>query len=92
MADLERVKAKIAEIAQRQNNVEIDEIEWIVDQLRPFYPEGAVKARDARHGRLFRVDTKIFNISPHNPGSKQVKSCYVRAFLAAMVDLGWYEE
>ncbi len=92
MESVERIRSKIAEIARRQNNSTIDEIEWVIDQLRPFYPEGAVKVREARHGRLFRVDTKIFNISPHNPGSKQVKSCYVRAFLAAMSDLGWYEE
>jgi hypothetical protein len=31
-------------------------------------------------------------VCTHNPGSKQVKGCYVDDFLNAMMELGLYEE
>ena len=71
MADPEKIRQRIRDIAQRHTNVTVDEIEWVVNQLAPFY---AVNVRDARHGRLFRVGNRRFMVNCHNPGSKQVKA------------------
>lgn len=89
MADPEKVKAKIRDIAGRRNNVTLDEIEWVVNQLGEFYPVGA---REARHGKLFRVANQRFMVNSHNPGSKQVKPYSVDDFVDAMTELGWYED
>ncbi len=89
MADVESVRHKINEIAQKRKNVTLKEIKWVVEQLRDYFP---VSVRRAKHGRLFSVGSKRFTVSSHNPGSKQVKSCYVDAFIDAMTELGWYEE
>jgi hypothetical protein len=87
MADPKNVRAAIADIAQRPKNVTFDEIDWVVDQLGSYY---AVNKRRARHGTLFRVRDQLFMVCTHNPGSKQVKSKYVKLFLDAMIELGWY--
>ena len=90
MADAEKIKGSIAEIAQRRNNVTLQEIEWVVRQLRRYY--GNVASRDARHGKLFRVGSQRFMVNAHHPGSKQVKPYSVDDFLEAMTELGWYED
>ncbi len=92
MASKQKIRTTIADIAQRRKNVTTDEIEWVVNQLREFYPPGAIKTRDARHGKLFRVESQTFMVNCHNPGSKQVKSYSVDDFVDAMTELGWYEE
>jgi len=88
MASEEKVRERIAEIAQRRANVTLNEIEWVIEQLTGYYQ---VKIRDARHGKLFRVGDRRFMVNCHNPGSKQVKPYSVDDFLDAMTDLGWYE-
>ena len=90
MATDEKIREKIRDIAGRRNNVAIDEIEWVVKQLGRHYP--GVGWREATHGKLFRVGSRKFMVSEHNPGSSQVKACYVDEFVDAMTDLGWYEE
>lgn len=89
MASLERIKNAIRDIADRPKNVTVDEIEWVINQLGQFY---RVSSRTARHGKLFTVSNCRFMVCLHNPGSKQVKSCYVGVFIDAMTELGLYEE
>jgi hypothetical protein len=89
MANLKQVREKIAEIAQREKNVELDEIQWVVKHLGENGYEVSVKSNDHQH--LFRVNRIRFGVCHHNPGSKQIKPCYVREFLDTMADLGLYE-
>jgi hypothetical protein len=89
MTPEERLRARIKEIAQRRNNVTIDEIEWVMGQFEGTYQ---VRRREARHGVLFGVGDTRFMVNCHNPGSKQVKSYSVDEFIDAMVELGWHDE
>ena len=89
MADISHIKEKIAEIAQRRKNVELSDIAWVVNQLeKNGYP---VSQRSNDHATLFRIEKRQFSVCHHNRGSKQVKVCYVDAFLDVMEDLGLYE-
>lgn len=85
----ERIRKRIAEIAQRPANVTGDEIDSIVAQLAEFHE---VKVRNTRHGRLYRVGHRRFMVCLHNPGRKQIKECYVAEFLDAMAEMDWYED
>jgi hypothetical protein len=90
MANESKVRAYIAEIAGRPNNVTEDEIHWVVDQLDNL---GLDTARDANdHQVMYTVGGEQFGICTHHRGAKQIKSCYVRKFLAAMSNIGWYED
>lgn len=89
MEEADRIKRAIRDIAQRRENVTLDEIEWVVNHLKQYYQVGR---RTARHGILFRVRDQRFMVNTHNPGSKQVKPYSVDAFIDAMIELGWYED
>ena len=89
MADIEKVIARIKELAERHKNVELSEIEWIVNQLG--VNGYAISERKNEHNTMFSVNGKRFNICHHNRGSKQVKPCYVREFLDRMCDLELYK-
>lgn len=91
MADINKIKNRIRDIALRPHNVDLSEVEWVVKQL------GAVddyktSARKNVHQVLFRVNGERFGVCSHNPGSSKIKACYVRAFLDAMEKVGLYEE
>jgi len=88
---LEKVRARISHIAEHRNNPTASEIEWVVSQLREHGFE-VRESRKTRHGVLYGVGPLRFMVCTHNPGSKQVKACYVDDFLNAMVELGLYEE
>jgi len=90
MASIDRVIARIAEIAEHRKNTTASEIDWVVDQLKENGFD--VRApRKTRHGVLYGISSERFQICTHNPGSKQVKACYVDDFLDAMSELGLYE-
>lgn len=91
MSDTQRVKHRIREIAQSRRNVTLEDIEWVVGQLRTRHSVGSRDTKSG-HGRIFRVDNRIFHVCVHHKGSKQIKACYVDEFIDAMTDLGWYEE
>jgi len=91
MATIERLKQKISHIAEHRRNTTAVEIEWVVGQLRELGFE-VREPRRTRHGLLYGVGPLRFMVCTHNPGSKQVKACYVDDFLNAMVELGLYEE
>jgi hypothetical protein len=90
MAELKRVRERIAELAGRPKNVTIQEIEWVVNQLGTLGFKTHI--RGTQHNKIFRVNGRIFSICSHNRGSKQIKSCYVKDFLDALIELGLYEE
>jgi hypothetical protein len=85
----ERVRKAIQEIAQRRSNVTLGEIEWVMEKLGASYK---TRQRAARHGVLFGIENHRFMVNHHNPGSKQVKSYSVDAFIDVMEQLGLYEE
>lgn len=89
MPDIERLKRDIRDIANRPKAVAFEEIERIVNQLQLL--GYSANSRPTKHGYIFRVDDEIFHVSKHNPGSSQLKVCYVREFLGAMINLGLYE-
>ncbi len=89
MADIKQIRERIKELAQRRKNVELSEIQWVVNQLES---NGyVVSERSNEHNTIFKVSGRRFGICHHNPGSKQIKSCYVKEFLNAMEDVGLYE-
>ena len=90
MADISKIKEKIRQLALRPNNVTLTEVEAVLKQLKQ--RGHAVTYRDATHGKLFRVDSQRFMICHHNPGVKQLKRCYVKEFLRAMIELDLYDE
>ena len=89
MADIKKIRAKITELAQRQRNVALSEIQWVVNQL------GAngfvVSERSNDHNTMFRVSGRRFGVCHHARG-RQIKACYVKEFLDAMMDVGVYED
>jgi len=90
MATVEKIKAAIAQIAQRRKNTTASEIDWVVTQLgQNGY---VVKSRKTSDAMLYSVGVARFSICTHNRGSKQIKACYVDAFLGAMIEIGIYEE
>jgi hypothetical protein len=90
MSSIEKVIEKIAEIAQRRKNTTATEIDWVVERLKE-HGFNVRTPRKTRHGVLYGVGSQRFQICTHNPGSKQVKACYVDDFLDAMAELGLYE-
>ena len=90
MADIKQIRAKISEIGQRPKNVQLSEITWVADHLEKNGYK--VKIRTNAHQHIFRINGHRFGVCHHNPGSKQIKACYVDAFLDAMTDLKLYED
>jgi hypothetical protein len=89
MATEEKIRNAIRDIAAHKRNVRIEEIEWVMNQLDAF---GTVSMRENDHQRLYAFNGHRFGICTHHPGGAQVKSGYVKAFLSAMSDAGWYED
>ena len=89
MADVERIKREIAEIAGRPHAVRFAEIDRIVSQLATLGYE--VDKRRISDGWLFSVDGYRFSVVTHNRGRSQIKAVYVKAFLVAMMELALYE-
>ena len=85
------MKATIAEIAQRRNNVTSPEIDWVITQLKA-HGFNVREPRKTRHGYLYGVGSQRFMVNCHNPGNKQVKTYSVDSFISAMIELGLYEE
>ena len=86
MAEREKVEELIREIEGRRKNTTLQEIERIVNQLHILGYE--TSKRGTSHNMMFRVGEQKFSICSHNRGSKQLKRCYVDAFLNAMSELG----
>jgi hypothetical protein len=94
MADIEKIKGRIAELAARRKNVSDSEIEWVTNQLKQ---NGfSVRRRKTTHGILYGLTAAAgsvrFSVCPHHSGRKQLNPEYVDAFINAMITLGLYEE
>ncbi len=88
MANVEKIKARIREIAARPKNVTLADIEWVMSQLEQF-EEFAVVGNVHRKAWVSK-DTS-FSVCTHHKGRKQIKPVYVSHFLNAMTKIGWYE-
>jgi hypothetical protein len=93
MADIERIKRDIAQLASRRRAVRFEEIERLVRQLGLL--DFKVEHRRTNETHLFRVahvkrGTCRFGVCSHNSGRKHVKAAYVTVFLDAMAELGLY--
>jgi len=88
--DLHEIRQSIRDVAGRPKNVTLAEIERIVEHLgRNGF---TVRSRTAgEHAVIFHVKDEVFSVCTHNRGSKQLKPCYVRAFLKAMIEVDLYE-
>jgi hypothetical protein len=91
MADLKRIQEQILSMEGRPNNVEESEITRILRKLRD---EHGIDAgwRDTGHGKSCWIGNSTFSICTHNRGSKQLKACYVKAFIKATMEAGIYDE
>jgi hypothetical protein len=84
--DLDRIRARVAEIAASPKNVHIEDLVNLLDKhIGPRY------ANYNHHGsghHAFTLGDQTFNIA--HPHKACVKVVYVRAFLHAMEALGLY--
>jgi hypothetical protein len=85
--DIERIRAKIAEIATRPKHVHFDEIVGLLDNhIKNIC--GSYNHHGNPH-HAFTVGQETFNIAKPHKGF--VKKVYVTRFLEAMEALGLYE-
>jgi hypothetical protein len=68
MADLEKIKERIQDIAQRPKNVELSEIERVANNLESCGYD--VKSKAARHGKLFQVNGQTFMVNHHTGNNR----------------------
>ena len=86
--DVERIKARIAELAESPKNVRFQEIERLLENhIRHLY--GNYNHHQSSSHHAFTVGGKTFTITEPNSGALKVK--YVKHFLEAMEELGLYE-
>ncbi len=90
MADIERIKRDIAEIAQRPRAVRFEEITRIVRQLKRI--GWSTREHKGKETWIFYVGGEKFTVCEHNPGRQHIKMAYVHNFLRAMINLELYEE
>jgi hypothetical protein len=83
MASHEHLKAEIADLAQRPNNVEFEEVDRLLRQL------GAAEPRKTKHGYLYNVPgcTKKLMINRHADGRNKIPGYCVRDFCERMAEL-----
>ena len=89
MATEEKIRRAIKELAERKQNVTLSQIEWVMGQLAH---HGKVTQVDNEHQRLYSFEGRRFGIGTHHPGQKQIKAIYLKNFLQAMMETGWYED
>lgn len=90
MVELKKIQERIQEIAGRRKNVRLSDIDWVFKNLAAIGHETRRVANE--HQVLFTIDGKKFSVCPHHRGESQLKSCYVKAFLSAMIELGIYDD
>lgn len=88
MSNPEKIKLLISEIAGRKHNVTLAEIERVMSQLQDHCTVSSV---ENDHQRMYAIDGVRFGVCTHRTGGKQLKAIYVKEFLRAMSETGWYE-
>jgi hypothetical protein len=91
MPDRKRIQEQISSLEGRLNNVEEGEILKLLRQIRDVYGVDA-DSRSTGHGRICWIGNQTFSICTHNRGNKQLKACYVKAFINATIEAGIYEQ
>ena len=83
MASLAQLKADIADIGQRPNNVVFEEIDRILQQL------GSGKPRKTKHGYMFKVPgcKKKLMINRHADGRSKIPKYCVDDFCERMAEI-----
>jgi hypothetical protein len=89
MATEEKIKQAIRLIACSQCNVTLEDIEWVMNQLKA---HAKVTEKENNHQRMYSINGSRFGVCTHHRGNSQVKRAYVTGFLTAMADTGWYED
>lgn len=85
--DIERIKAKLRDIAGHRKHVRFAELENLLDNhIGPMF--GNYNHHGSPH-HAFTVDKETFNIA--EPKSQFVKKPYIDAFLDAMAALGLFD-
>jgi hypothetical protein len=90
MANLERIKRDVADIAGRRKAVRFTEIQRVVNQLRLL--GWSVRDYEGKEAWVFYVAGEKFSVCQHNRGSSHIKPKYVDNFIGAMINLGLYDE
>jgi hypothetical protein len=90
MSSVEKIKRSIREIAGRKQNVTGAEIHRLV--MGQMKDHCIVSCVENDHQRMYAIDGVRFGICTHHPGTKQIKAIYVKQFLRAMAETGWYED
>jgi hypothetical protein len=88
MASAEKIRLRIRQIASRPRNVTLGDIEWVMNQLRDFEDITVV---GNEHRKAWTIRDETFGVCTHHRGVKQIKPAYVKSFLNAMINTGWYE-
>jgi hypothetical protein len=91
MADLSDIQDQIRSLEGRPKNVEEKEITKILDELRDRHGYNS-GWRNTGHGKICWIQGETFSICTHHRGGKQLKPCYVKAFIKATIEVGVYEK
>jgi hypothetical protein len=86
--DVDRIKARVADLAKSPKNVRFEELETLLDS-HIGHLFGNYSHRDRGSHHAFTLGDKTFNIKKPNAGC--VNKVYVRQFLNVMEELGLYD-
>ena len=89
MSNVEKIKRSIREIAGKKQNATLADIERVMNQLKDHC---SVSSVENDHQRLYVINGIRFSVCTHRSGGKQIKAIYVKLFLRAMTETGWYED
>lgn len=87
MASNQKLLARIAELIGRPNNVDYEEIKWVMDQLD-------ATSRTTKHTVMFRIpgNKNALMLNKHNNGKKHLPPYCVKSFCDRMTELGLYSQ
>jgi hypothetical protein len=83
----EKLLKRISELIARRNNVDFDEIEWVLNQL-------GINGRKAKHGIMYKMSgcKGPLMLNKHNNGKSHLPPYCVDQFRKRMVELGLYAQ
>src|SRR5262245_55215413 len=85
-----RIQRLLEGISQRPNSTEFSDLDAVVSELERLGHKVARK-RYGDHGIAITIDDVTVQVCTHNKGRKELKRCYVKAFLEAMIELEVFE-
>jgi hypothetical protein len=86
MAPQEKLRRRISDLVERPNNVDIEEVEWVLKQLN-------ASCRQTKHGVIFCIPgcSRHLMLNRHNNGKSHLPLYCVYEFRNRMCELGLYE-